>query len=135
MRSIIQIYKLQLLAAVGLSSIAALVSAGRIFLDAGGWGLALAVWFLATANMGWQALKMGIGEYGCRTNAEIAMAMVVGTHFLVGLILSFNIPKYSSLWALLLPILFLFVSFALVMVYEWMVRMIDPFGNESDSPS
>lgn len=116
---------MQLVLSVGVSFISSIVMLFLIFFGWGGWGLALAVWFALNASTGWGALKNGIGAVGVRNNAEGALAMCIFTWTVLGILLAIDPPKYSSLWALLMPLM-LIPQIAIQFFYQKLLDFVYP---------
>jgi len=121
---------MQLVLTVGLSAIASVVALILAFFGLGGWGVALSVWFLVTANTGWRLLAMGVGERGCINNSEKALVMLIFTNFLIGVNLAIHPPYFSSAWALLMP-LAVVPCYIIQWGYEMLLNLINPKGKRA----
>ena len=116
---------IQLLISVGASFLGIFAAIAGIFLSLGGWGAAIALWFLLNANTGWKALKKGVGVFGVSHNGEGAIALAVFTNFIIGAGLSMGAPRYSSWWGLLTPFVFLLTTLVLQIIYELCLNLIN----------
>lgn len=111
---------LVLWACVGLSGIAVVAALIMSFTaEIGGWGFALALWFVLTTITGFKFMKMAMRDV---ERGFLAGVLVTLTLVIVGVRLLFNPPSYSAWWGLLTPIAFIIVSSLLAVFYSSITR-------------
>lgn len=109
----------------GIGAIWSLVATYTI----GVWGIVIAVWLALTASSGWKHMQMLMYTGEARKpllNPSIAATMVTMTFTMVGVRSILEPPIFSPWWGLLVPIVFLAMTFILQMLYEGMLNVLQP---------